>query len=151
MRYQELNGRKVSDEMYQDARIISKVGGRMFLVVGEQMAAGCSNCNGNGFLHLQTIAGGPYEYVPTSISDDKNHKVPAFIDGAWYHVKIKGYPCPVCGGEQIVSEIDERITNAALFDAAEKMQTKSNYRQGQRQLERQAKTMGRYAGQSFGD
>jgi hypothetical protein len=128
---QQLMGRYVSQDMITAVRSIKAIkGGRVFLVVGEKMAAGCSNCNGNGQLHLQTIIGGPFEAVPQSVTNNKTHTVPTFIEGKWYQVRLRGYECPVCGGAQLVSKMEEDIQNSQIDSLTGDMKMKNSYRQG---------------------
>lgn len=134
---QQLMGRFVPSDMMTAVQAIKRAGGRVFMVVGDAMLDGCSNCNGNGYLHLQTVVGGPFDYVPMSISNNKTHTIPTNIDNKWYQVKLKGFECPVCGGEQLVSELDESIKNSHLDALTKDMTMKSSYRDGQRQREQQ--------------
>ena len=111
---QQINGHYVPDQMIWDLKAIKRVGGKAYLVVGDKAAQGCSNCNGCGHIHLQTVVGGPYDYQPISIANNKQTTVPTTINGKWYQVRTKGYTCPVCGGEQVVSQLDEDIRNENL-------------------------------------
>lgn len=105
-----LNGRQVPDELHRDALAIKRKGGKVFLVTpdigaGELNVAArrdksintCPNCGGWGHLGLQFVVGGPADVpLPANAKEDEST---SFVDGKWYLLKTKVYPCPVCLGQ----------------------------------------------------
>ena len=107
----KLNDTFVTDAVFSEVTAISRGGGRVFLVIGDDRALKpnhCRNCNGHGAVGYQYFTGGPYEATPTIQNmlpnPNRPNDVPAratFFEGKWYKQKTKTHHCPVCEGTGI--------------------------------------------------
>lgn len=94
-----LAGRLVTREMNNDALAAKRAGLRVMVTtpgIDPDAAASdiCGNCGGLGLLYLQSIIAGPFRDAPAV--NPANGERAGTLNGKWYKMTLKSYPCPTC-------------------------------------------------------